>query len=413
VPKRRLPLLSALAFSSVLPHGSAGERSASLDPTRLLRGPAIARSRVLVPDPAIRSGRTFRADFAPSSTLLLAYSSYWEPALDALIAASASEADVLIVVPEDERASAEAWIEATGFSNGARSEPKASEVGSAGSAGPGADDPGPRVLVAALDTPWIRDYGPLQVSDADGGTVWLDAGYSGARPADDRFPPWLGRTLGVRVESVPITLDGGGIIGNGSGLCAVTERTFEDTGLSNFDLDEHDRILRRLGCAALAVVPALAHEPTGHVDMFGQFVAGDRLLLADVDPRRFEDEHVRLEEARRGIEAAARTLGIALEVVRVPMPMPAHDRYLSYVNGVRLGGSFMVPSYEAVDPEIEHRAHRILSASMEDVRVVPIPADRMIELEGAIHCVTQGLSAGRPKPDHPTSLASRSFVPPM
>jgi agmatine deiminase len=201
----------------------------------------------------------------------------------------------------------------------------------------------------------------------------------------------LAKRLSVPIENVGVTLDGGALISNGSGLCVMTRESLDDSGVSAYDTSQHDEMLRKLGCAAMAVVPALASEATGHVDMFAQFLSARRLLIAEVDPARWDEDHVRLEEALRGIRSAAKSLGQELEIVRIPLPMPAYDQYRSYVNGLRLGSSFLVPSYGDVDPDIEASSYEILQGAMPGVRIVPIPADRMIELEGAIHCVSQSL----------------------
>ncbi len=86
--------------------------------------------------------------------------------------------------------------------------------------------------------------------------------------------------------------------------------------------------------------------------------------------------------------------------------MPSYDHYRSYVNGLRLGSSFLVPSYGDVDPEEETEAYEILEGAMPGVHLAPIPADRMIELEGAIHCLSQSLMLPRRQP-----LARRKAPP--
>jgi agmatine/peptidylarginine deiminase len=41
---------------------------------------------------------------------------------------------------------------------------------------------------------------------------------------------------------------------------------------------------------------------------------------------------------------------------------------------------------------LEKEAYDALSASMPGVELVPVPADDMIELEGAVHCLALGLN---------------------
>lgn len=352
----------------------AGELSRAGDPTRLIPSREVQRGLVLMQEGGVFT-RRHRGDWEPSNAALFTYSGYWEDSISVMVEAAQDEVEVFILTPTDELEEARAWMRQHRF-----------------------DRRRVRLIPARLDTPWVRDYGPFQVVDISGRVRWIDAAYSGARPKDDRIPRVLARRLGVPIEAVSATLDGGGLISNGSGLCVMTRESLDDSGVSAYDVPEHDAMLRKLGCAAMAIVPALANEATGHVDMFAQFLSSRRLLIAEVDPSRWYEDHVRLEEALRGIRAAARSLGQELEVVRIPLPMPAYDRYRSYVNGLRLGSSFLVPSYGDVDPDVEKQAYEVLQGAMPGVRIAPIPADRMIELEGAIHCVSQSLMLPRTKP---------------
>ena len=48
-----------------------------------------------------------------------------------------------------------------------------------------------QVLDLDVDTPWIRDYGPLQLEHDSGEITWLDTRYARDRPVDDQMPEWL------------------------------------------------------------------------------------------------------------------------------------------------------------------------------------------------------------------------------
>jgi agmatine/peptidylarginine deiminase len=364
--KRIVPVFFTLivAGSASAP---AGDLARAADPTQLIPTPEVPKSIVLeTKDRALL--RRHRGDWEPSNAVLFTYSGYWEDSISVMVEAAQHEVDVFVLTPTDELLDARKWVKKNRYLR--------DRV---------------QLIPAKLDTPWVRDYGPFQIVDVQGRVKWVDALYSGARPKDDRVPSMLAKKLGVPVENVSATLDGGGLISNGSGLCVMTRESLDDSGVTTFDDEEQDAVLRKLGCAVMAVVPALANEATGHVDMFAQFLSARRLLISEVDREAWDEDHVRLEEALRGIRAAAKKLGVELEVIRIPLPMPAYDRYRSYVNGLRLPKSFLVPSYGDVDPAVEQQAYEILQGAMPGVTLTPIPADRMIELEGAIHCVSQGL----------------------
>ena len=380
--RNRLFLLITLVVATSA-SAPAGELSRAADPTRLIPTAEVQQSFLLSQEGSVLF-RRHRGDWEPSNAALFTYSGYWEESISVMVDAAQDEVDVFVLAPVDELADAKKWVRRKRF-----------------------DTRRVKLIPARLDTPWVRDYGPFQVIDIRGRVRWVDAVYSGARPKDDRVPGMLAKRLGVPIENVGVTLDGGGLISNGSGLCVMTRESLEDSGVSATDSGQHELMLRKLGCAVMAIVPALASEATGHVDMFAQFLSARRLLLAEVDPARWDEDHVRLEEALRGIRSAARSIGQELEIVRIPLPMPAYDQYRSYVNGLRLGSSFLVPSYGDVDPDVQAEAYEILEGAMPGVRIAPIPADKMIELEGAIHCVSQGLILPRKVPLARAKTASR------
>ena len=79
-------------------------------------------------------------------------------------------------------------------------------------------------------------------------------------------------------------------------------------------------------------------------------------------------------------------------VTRVPMARLGEHDYRTYLNGVRVGGFFVAPSYEDVPEELERAAYQALAAAMPEVAIEPVQADEMIRLGGALHCTTLGLS---------------------
>lgn len=290
----------------------------------------------------------------------------------ALLFAAAREVETFVLAAPDDEADAVAWI---------------ADLQGEGRVG---------FLEAKLDSDWVRDFGPLQVEVDGEGLLWLDAAYYLDRPLDDRVPVVLSDALGVPVEPFDLPVEGGAIISNGEGLCATTLESFELFGLDPTDPDGRvvlDEVLAQLGCEAWALVPALLRDPTSHVDMLAQFLAPDVVLVAEIDPALAPDDAARLDEAARGLELAAEALGQALRVVRVPTPVDVErGLYFTYVNGTRLGSSFLVPSYEAVPGAEEDRAWAVLDRELRDVDIVPIPADEFIALNGAVHCLTLGLT---------------------
>jgi agmatine/peptidylarginine deiminase len=248
-------------------------------------------------------------------------------------------------------------------------------------------------LDASVDTPWVRDWGPIQVI-RDDRPLWLDADYEDAsRRQDDQAPELLGRTFTTEVLELPWPLDGGAFISNGAGLCVLTREYLDMQGIVWDERDLAD-LLAQIGCRATALVPTLLGEATKHADMIAQFVAPNRLLMTElIDGLDGDSEDaLRMRAAELGILRAAAALGIELEVVHVPTP-PARgqDNPRSYVNGLRLADRYLMPSYPDLGDRWDREARAAVEGALGEVPVVPIATSTMIGSGGAIHCSALGL----------------------
>jgi agmatine/peptidylarginine deiminase len=249
------------------------------------------------------------------------------------------------------------------------------------------------VFDGSVDTPWVRDWGPIQVARADR-PLWLDADYDDAnRRQDDQAPVLLGRTFATEVVELPWPLDGGAFISNGAGLCVLTREYLDMQGIVWDERDLAD-LLAQIGCRATALVPTLLGEATKHADMIAQFVAPDQLLMTELidELDGASEDALRLRAAERGILRAAAALEIELEVVRVPTPPArAQSNPRSYVNGLRLADRYLMPSYPELADHWDRDARAAVQRALGEVQVVPIETSTMIGSGGAIHCSALGL----------------------
>ena len=310
-----------------------------------------------------------RGDWEPPDTLMLVYEQDWHASLSLLVELAKREVDVTLVAKSRAEASDARSLWPPGSTN-------------------------VRVLNLPLDTPWVRDFGPLQLRGDRGELWWLDPKYSDERAQDDRLPELVAELFEVPLVEAPFSLDGGGLSSNGRGLCAMTDMSFYDLQIAMEEPAVQDETLRALGCQALVVTPAIPNEPTGHIDMLVQFVAPDRALVAysaeehGLGPA--EVEHA-VDVALEAILAGAQALGQPLEVVRVPLVVQK-DLFYSYVNGVGLDRQYFAPSFASVPQSVENAAHLQLQSALPQHQVFPIDAELMAARGGALHCVTLGLA---------------------
>ena len=329
--------------------------------------PFLAPVSEVIVTPGWYSARIHRGDWEPAEAFVLAFSSHWSRALTRMATELARESTVFVLVgPEDSAETVARWWRTDGLER-------------------------VQLVWMRLDSPWVRDYGPLQVYTSQG-PLWLDAGYDTTRPDDDDVPGILATLLGAQVEVLPIDFDGGGIASSGDGLCAMTLETRGEVERELLEGAKFEDLLETLGCSATAIVPGFTRERTGHVDMLVQFVNRDTAIVASLDRRRWPEDAARLDESAKALTRAATELQKQLHIVRVPMEIGEDRVHLSYVNGLRLRHSFLMPEYSESSRRVADAAHRALKAAMPGVRIIPIPADQIIELDGAVHCATLGLS---------------------
>lgn len=312
-------------------------------------------------------------DHAAADAMLVTLTWTWPDSLAALLIAAAPHVPVYVLREDevDER-EARAWLHAML---------------------PAAVQARVELLPLTVESPWVRDYGPLQRREADGALRWLDPEYED-RPLDDSVPRRLGEHFGVPVSPLAWSVDGGAVASSGDGLCVATHGYWRAHGIGVRGARVEAELLPALGCEVLVLVPGLPEEPTGHIDLMLQFLRPDLVAVALADPELEPEVAQVLDEVVAGIEAAAaaREPGMrSLQVVRLPTTRDLDGELHAYVNGLRLPGAFLLPSFAASPRPAERRARAVLEAALPGVEIVRVPAAELTDLGGAVHCAAVGL----------------------
>ncbi|HWO14176.1 MAG TPA: agmatine deiminase family protein [Polyangiaceae bacterium] len=335
--------------------------------------------------------RVLRGDFDPPDTLVVAYEADWAASLEQIISAAAGEARVLVLAAAPQ-------ARTPAFRHMTRA-------------------PHVDVFTGDFDSPWVRDYGPLQTYELATGPLWLDFSYAWNRPEDDRVPSVLASRLQARLEDPGFELDGGAVVSNGQGFCALTRTSLLDAGFPEGESDELEVFLGSLGCHATAILPTIPAEPTGHADVVAQFLATDLVMVAWVDPDAHGELARALDDVAERLQTTAELADYPLQIIRIPI-QTSSDTFFSYVNATRLRSRLLVPRFNELPEALEQMAYSVLQLALPEVSLVPIDADVMARQGGAVHCVTLGLgptvpaaaenqrarvipsSLGRPSPTH-------------
>lgn len=252
------------------------------------------------------------------------------------------------------------------------------------------------------NTMWARDYGPLVVRKKNGRAVMVDADYSCFdRFDDDCVPTALGESMKLPVVRAPLLVDGGNLLSNGQGLCIATydlldhnvERGWTEDGV-------RDAVMRLYGGTLTVFLKPLIGEPTGHIDMFATFTAPNTVVVAKYDAAVDPDNAAILDDNASTL-AQIRTQSGPLRVVRVPMPARDDGNWRTYTNVSYANGTLMVPIYPGIDLQGQREALATFAQLLPGWQIVPIDAEEVAKLGGALHCVTMNLGPLAKLPEFP------------
>ncbi|WP_259632322.1 agmatine deiminase family protein [Stieleria sedimenti] len=353
--------------------GDAGPGVADHQPMLQWRPLVDLRSELVASDSLFRG--TMVAEFEPQASFAIAWCSFdWTEKLVTNIAKHLCARANLIVIADN-----------------ANSQTRAKRALTAA----GIDLSRVDFRVLETEVPWFRDSGPI-VSTAPGGqSIWFDSLLSRRntdfRPICDSLPERIiddGTTLFSRT---PLRVEGGMILSNGQGLTITSEAMLRKNQDYGFSSDAITRELQRIcGAKKLVVVKSLEDEPTSHVDMFLTFVDPVTVVVGQyADP---DDPNTAiLDEVARQLSKMDHE-GQRLRVHRVPMPKRGDNHFRTYTNVVFANGVLLVPSYaghESLESEVRGIYHKLLP----NWEIVFIDCSRIIELDGALHCLTANLGS--------------------
>jgi agmatine/peptidylarginine deiminase len=283
----------------------------------------------------------------------------------------------------------------------------------------------------AVDSVWIRDYGPEVVTGAGGERRLVDMSYYPqlsstcnnltGRTNDDAAPTRLAAAWGgMPVDRAQVRLEGGNLQTDGAGTCFRAQREANVRNCFSrwcYTEDELNEVIGAYhGCRVIAL-ESMQGGVIDHVDMWMTVLSRRTILVGQYD---VADDAVNAAILDRN---AQRLAGLGYRVVRVPMPKPyckqrnatctgkesligpcdgTSDRvWATYMNSIRLGNALAVPVFQWV-PEshkaiIAQQQQQALSTYQREldrefgrgaVQVVPIQSDSLIPCQGSLHCVT-------------------------
>jgi agmatine deiminase len=259
---------------------------------------------------------------------------------------------------------------------------------------------GVEILPIAIDDSWMRDNGPIFVTDGRGGVALVHFRFNSwgekylPYDRDAEVPKHIASHLGMRRYEAPMVLEGGSIFVDGEGTLLTTEQCLLHPN-RNPDMTR-EKIERTLGdyLGAERVIwlgrgHPLDRDTDGHVDAIAQYLRpGSILLDAPADPTDAYHE-AGLDNLAR-LQAAHDAAGRAVDVVVFDAGTPS---VTAYMNHYVVNGGVIVPADgEAGDVA----ALAQLRAAYPDRQIVTVPGATILAGGGGPHCITQQVPAGTP-----------------
>jgi len=262
-----------------------------------------------------------------------------------------------------------------------------------------------RFVEIAYDDTWLRDTGPITLTDGAG--FVLD---------DFRFTGWGGKFAASRddllVEGlfergvfahaaqhrhIDFALEGGAIESDGRGTILTTWRCLH---LRHPDLSRA-RIDAALGETLGADrVLWLDHgylegdDTDAHIDTLARLAPDNAIVFQACDDEN-DNHYAELARMRDELAALRTRDGTPYTLHALPWAQPIvdHGRRLaaSYANYLIVDGAVLVPAYGDVNDDA---AARIIGIAHPGREIVPIPCRPLIWQNGSLHCVTMQLPAG-------------------
>lgn len=257
------------------------------------------------------------------------------------------------------------------------------------------------LVTAALDDLWMRDSGPVFVTNAAGQKAGVNFNFNGwgekqAFEQDAEVAPLVAKTAGVPLLATDLVLEGGGIEVDGHGTAIITESCVlnanRNPGVSKTDCEAE--LKRLLGLQKIIWLPGIKGKDItdGHTDFYARF-ARPGVVVAGFDPDPQSFDHAVTKRHLDILKTATDARGKRLEVAVMTAPANIRPTYASddfaagYINFYVCNRAVIAPQFG--DAKADKAAHDTLKKLFPSRDIVQVNIDGVAAGGGGIHCTTQ------------------------
>jgi agmatine deiminase len=255
------------------------------------------------------------------------------------------------------------------------------------------------LLTMEIDDSWMRDNGPIFVTNARGEVALVKFDFNAW---GEKFAPWdldatvperLATHLGMRRYAAPMVLEGGSFFVDGEGTLVTTEQCLLNPNRNpSMTREDIEGVLRDYLGVDVVVWLMNGHpqdrDTDGHIDGILQYVGpGVVMLHLPGDPS--DPGHLDMRENLRRLEVARDAAGRSFQVI----PFEPGSSAAAVMNFYLCNGGAIVPTHDA---EVDEPALAQVRAAFPEREVVSVPGETILYGGGGPHCITQQLPVGVP-----------------
>lgn len=271
------------------------------------------------------------------------------------------------------------------------------------------------VRTMLYDDIWVRDTGAVPCETElkkFGFNAWGgEDGLYGDWTLDETVPEQMSRILGMKLDSVPLVLEGGNLLTNGNGtLVAIRSSICNKNRNPYLSIQEIERILKK-SLKIRKVIwleQGLMYDETGgHIDNICAFADEHTILLAWTD----ELTHPQYEIVRDAYTVLSNERGAngeVFDIIKIPLPMPfqrteeqcvgleqlqgSKERLPgewiqpSYINYIFVNGAVIIPIF---DDLVDDAVKAVFKEVFYDREVITFPSREIVLGGGGLHCITK------------------------
>lgn len=231
-------------------------------------------------------------------------------------------------------------------------------------------------MIAATDSYWTRDYGPLFAFDGNDELGVVDFQYNRPRPNDNMIPQVFANYFGLDYYGMNLKQTGGNYMTDGINTAAQTTIAYTENP-SQTQAQINTKMRNYLGITNHQVLNDPNNTYIDHIDCWGKFLAPDKVLIRSVPTSHAQ--YSAIEQTAAYFANLNCAWGYPYKVYRVFTPQNQ-----PYINSLILNKRVFVPTMGSANDAAALQSYR---NALPGYDVVGIPGGPEIwESTDALHC---------------------------